>query len=211
MKMTITHNKVNLDEVCYTCPINCDQSRIEVRETIAQMHHIAVHLEVDNEKSFLELNNLYKGARQWKKIIEDKRKELIDPFRQEQSKINDKAKEISDPLDEVIRIANSKTNQYQKMLENKKRAEEEKIREAARMFDIEEAIYIAPLEKMIRGDGVIATTKTVKKYRVTDLKKVPLRYLMVNERAVELEIKLGINSIEGIEIYEETITNLRIR
>jgi hypothetical protein len=111
----------------------------------------------------------------------------------------------------VIALANTKVNGYQKMLEDLKRQEEEKLRSAAALFDAEDEVYVPPLEKVLRGDGAVSVTKTEKRFNVVDLSKVPAKYLMVNEKAVEQDLKLGINEIPGLEIYETTSTQLRIR
>jgi hypothetical protein len=44
-----------------------------------------------------------------------------------------------------------------------------------------------------------------------DISKVPTKYLMVNEEAVKRDLKLGIETIPGLEVYEETTTQLRVR
>ena len=119
-------------------------------------------------------------------------------------------KELSEPLDKIIEIANAKTGSYQKLLEEQKRVNDEETRQAAALFG-DSDIYIAPLEKTIRGDGAMAITKTVKKFRLSDINKVPMKYLMLNEKAIELDIKLGLSEIAGLEIYEEQTTQLRVR
>ncbi len=67
------------------------------------------------------------------------------------------------------------------------------------------------MEKTIRGEGAILTTKTEKAFRVLDISKVPLKYLMVDEAAVKKDLKLGINEVPGIEVFESTTTQLRMR
>jgi hypothetical protein len=125
--------------------------------------------------------------------------------------INDKAKELTDPLDQVIALANAKVNGYHKFLEDQKRQEEESLRLEAAMFDAEDEVYVPPLEKVLRGDGAVTVTKTEKHFKVMDLSKVPMKYLMVNEKAIEQDLKLGINEIPGLEIFETTSTQLRVR
>jgi hypothetical protein len=41
--------------------------------------------------------------------------------------------------------------------------------------------------------------------------KVPAKYLMVDEAAIKRDLKLGVSEIDGIEIFEEKITQLRTR
>ena len=184
---------------------------VAIKNTILQLRDFVAQLNVVDEISYKKVTSLYRQAREWKKCLEAKRKELVEPFRTEVARINDKAKELSEPLDNVINLANAKVNAYQRLLEDAKRLEEEKLREAASLFDAEDEVFVAPLDKVIRGDGAMAITKTEKRFKVTDLSKVPLKYLTINEKIVEQDMKLGINEIPGLEIWEETSTQLRIR
>jgi len=166
---------------------------------------------VECESSYNLLTSFYHKARDLKKKIEAKRKELVDPYRSEIARINDMAKDLSEPLDQMIEVANNKTGKYVKLLEEAKIKEQEAVNEAAKMFEVEEPQYVAPLEKTVRGDGALAVTKMEKKHRLLDITKVPIKYLILNDAQVKLDIKLGINEIPGLEIYEEAKTTLRTR
>lgn len=180
--------------------------------TLGHMLSHAKSLIVDGEESFREITALYTKAREWKGAIEDKRKALGAPLRKQIASINDKAAELAAPLDEIIDVANQKTAAYQRLLEEQKRAKDEEIRLAAQLFEVPaDEVYIAPLEKNVKGDGAMMVTKTEKRFRVVDIAKVPVKYLTVNERAVEVDLNLGLAEIPGIEIYEETTTQLRKR
>lgn len=178
---------------------------------ISDMLSMAKSLVVTNDDGYRGITKLYREAKEWQKKVETARKSLCAPFRLKISEINDKAKELTDPLDQIIDLANAKTNSYQKLLEKAKEQEDEQTRAIAALFDAEDEVYIEPLEKTIRGNGAIAVTKTEKRFKLGDLSKVPLKYLQLNEDIVKQDIKLGIGSIPGIDIYEETITKLRTR
>lgn len=199
------------EEDPFLIPLDAAESALQVKKTIRDMLAFTEQLVVNTETAYKKITSLYAQAREWKKCLESKRKELVDPFRKQMAAINDKAKELTDPLDQVISLANAKVNGYQAFLQDLKRQEEENLRSAASLFDAEDEVYIAPLEKVLRGDGAVTVTKTEKRFKVLDLTKVPLKYLMVNEKAVEQDLKLGINEIPGLEIWEETTTQLRVR
>lgn len=199
------------EEDPFLIPLDAAESALQVKKTIRDMLAFTEQLVVNTETAYKKITSLYAQAREWKKCLESKRKELVDPFRKQMAAINDKAKELTDPLDQVISLANAKVNGYQAFLQDLKRQEEENLRSAAALFDAEDEVYIAPLEKVLRGDGAVTVTKTEKRFKVLDLTKVPLKYLMVNEKAVEQDLKLGINEIPGLEIWEETTTQLRVR
>jgi hypothetical protein len=57
----------------------------------------------------------------------------------------------------------------------------------------------------------MTVSKTVNKFIVEDISKVPLKYLMVDMDKVEEAVKMGVLEIPGITITQETTTKLRIR
>jgi hypothetical protein len=136
---------------------------------------------------------------------------MTEPLRKKVSFINDKAKDLTDQLDSVIQMANMKSSSWLRMLEEKKAKEDEELKSLASIFDAEDDLYIAPMVSNLRGDGTILVTKTEKHFKVQDISKVPMKYLMVNEEAIKQDMKLGILDIPGIEIYETKSTKLRIK
>lgn len=192
-------------------PLAGKKDEAAIKGIVCHMLAFAKDLIVDSEETYKGITSLYRSAREWKKAIDAYRQELVAPLRNQMSVINDRAKELTDPLDKVIDIANAKTAEYHKILAETKRLEDEKIRAAAAIFDAQDEIYIPPMEKTLRGAGAISVTKTVKRFKIEDLKKVPLKYLMINEDIVNQDIKLGVAEISGISIYEETTTQLRTR
>lgn len=204
---------VNLldDELIVLAPLDVEQSKIQVKQVLKDMLGFAEQLVVNSESAYKRMTSLYAQARTWKKAIEEKRKSLTEPYRKKVSEINDSAKKLTDTLDCVINHANAKTMSYQALLVKQKEEEDARLRAAADLFDASDEIYIPPMEKVLRGDGAIAVTKTEKKYRLSDISKVPVKYLMLDEAAIKRDLALGINSIPGLEIYEEQTTKLRIR
>jgi hypothetical protein len=211
LEVTVMTAEIITNEDTFLISLNDESNKLQIKSIIKDMLGFAEQLIVNNEGAYRKITSLYRQAREWKKSIEGKRKELTEPLRKQTSAINDKAKELTDPLDAVIALANRKTSGYQIMLEEIKRKEDEKIRNGAALFDAEDEIYIPPMEKVMRGDGAMAITKVEKRFKVVDLSKVPLKYLMIDAISIEQDIKLGINEISGISIYEEQTTQLRVR
>lgn len=199
------------EENPFLVPLESEESKIEIKNVISDMRLFTENLVVNSEQSYRKITSLYAQAREWKKTIDAKRKSLTEPLRKQASAINDKAKELTDPLDNIIDMANAKANGYLRMLEEIKRKEDEKIREAASLFDAADELYIPPMEKIIRGDGAVTVTKIEKRFKVLDIAKVPTKYLLVDEAAIKRDLGLGLSEIPGLEIFEETTTQLRIR
>ncbi len=181
-----------------------------VKNVVSEMQQYVTNLSVVDEASYNKMTTLYAQARGWHKTIDNKRKELGDPFRKQITLINDRAKELLDPLDVVINMSNHKANSYMRMLEQLKKEADESIKLAAFLFD-EEVPYIPPMEKTVRGTGANTVTKTERKFRVVDRDKIPSKYLIVDESAIKRDLALGLAKIPGIEVYEEKTTQLRVK
>jgi uncharacterized coiled-coil DUF342 family protein len=188
-----------------TLAIRCEH---EMKTEINEMQLKAVNLIVDSKESFNSIDKLYSRAREIKKAVEERRKFLVEPFRTRITEINDQARELSDPLDQIIDITNSKTNIYMRLLEEIKRTNDEKLRQAAAIFDEIDELYI-PEMAPVRGKETTVVTKIEKKFRLLDITKVPTKYLLVDEATIKRDLKLGISEIPGLEIYEEKTTNLK--
>lgn len=182
-----------------------------IKTMINDMIEFTKYMVIDSEDKFKKITTLYSQAKTWKDVIENKRKVVGEPLRKQISMINDKAKELTDPLDKVISLTKVKTGEYQIFLEDRKKREEEELKKAAELFGVSEDLYVPPMESTIRGDGAFASTVVERKFRVQELSKVPMKYLMINEDVVKRDLKLGIDAIEGLEIYEEKTVRLTRR
>jgi hypothetical protein len=156
----------------------------------------SVLLKVTDQKSFSQATCLYAHARDWKKKIEARQKEFVAPLKKQIDHINDRCKELTEPLDTAIKEMNAKCGQF--YLDVKGTVSE---------FAEDE---LCPDVKL-KGEGATLTVKKEKKFRITDIEKVPRRYLTISEDAVLADLKLGVNEIPGLEAYVETTTTLRMK
>lgn len=171
----------------------------------------ALNITIDCAESLNEATALWKDAKEMGKHIEAIRKKKIEPLRKIMAAVNDKSKAITEPLEEVEALIKQKSGVYQALLEKQRLEEIEKKREVAKILGDTEPVFVPQLDKTLRGDGVIAYTKTEKKFRIKEALEVPRQFLKVDEAAIELAIKQGFSQIPGIEIYEEQKTVLRSR
>lgn len=181
------------------------------KEKIIEFAEKLKNFVVNDQESHNMITSIYEKARSCDKELESERKKLGEPLRKQLSKINDKAKEVSDPLSTIISICNEKSSQYVLLLEKKNKDLQDRVREAEAMFMVEEPTHIEPVEKVMRCEGALSITKMVKKFRILDIEKVPKKYLMLDEVGINKAMACGIEHIEGLEIYEESKTTLRVR
>lgn len=153
----------------------------------------------------------WEQTKEFRKRVEEQRKEKIEPFRKFISIINDAAKQVTTPLEEAEDLIKQKITQYRTLLEIERQQELRAKEEAAKIIGSDAPVYVAPVDSVSREGGVIAYTKTEKKFKILEALEVPRQFLMVNEEAISLAIKQGCTEIPGIEIYEEKKTILRSR
>lgn len=201
--------------VAQTIPAEIDEylleDKISIKDKLYAVVADAINLDVTTDESFKKMTSLYAESKDWEKRIEYLRKEANRPDQNRISGRNDKAQEILSPLKQIQTIAKQKCEKYQSLLEQQQAEEEQKMIDAADVLGLDDVPMVAPLDKSIRGDGALMYTRTVKKFRTVDLSKVPLKYLQVNEDMVKQDIGLGVSEIAGLEIYEEKVTQLKVR
>lgn len=188
-----------------------ERSRVDLKQKLTEIVAFTNALAVDNEINFRRVTAMYAQSKEWEKLIEFTRKQANAPDQERINARNDKAKEILVPLRQIQTIAKAKSAEYQEHLEELKRKEEEESKAAIALLELEETPYYSPAETTQRGDGASAYTRIVKRFKVTDLNKVPREYLRLDEDAIETAIKMGVAEIAGVEIYDEKITTLRSR
>lgn len=182
-----------------------------ILSSVSEMKEAAQSLVVNNEGAFKEITALYKKAKDWEKIVENRRKEANAPDQARINARNDRAKDITDPLKSIQAICKAKSAQYQQAVEAEQAAQADALQLGALLFD-EENVFVPEKPKTtLRGEGATVFTKMEKRFRVVDLEKVPSKYLMLDEDKVKRDIKLGIAEIPGLEIYEEKTTQIKVR
>lgn len=156
----------------------------------------AMSLDVTDQSSFSQATSLYAHARDWKKKIEDRQKEFVAPLKRQIDHVRDKCKELTEPLDIAIDEMNTKCGKFYLQINQT----------AAAFEDGELFPDVRP-----KGQGASLAVIRKKRFRITDLEKVPRRYLTISEDAVLADLKLGVGEIPGLEVYEETTTQLRVK
>ncbi len=153
-----------------------------------------------------------------KKVAMEQQKTLINPMKIIEAQLKGK---VGDYLDEKQRIQEAYDRKLREEEIAKKKAAAKEIMEQAEMNEsdlaLEDAIKIeeeiedlktAPVIKIKTGhSGAFsgAYRRTVKKWRVVDLEKVPQRYFTLNEKLINANVRAG-EEIPGLRIWEEKIT-----
>ena len=158
-----------------------------------------------------------------KKAMEERRKELVKPLKDEQDRINADYKSLMAPVLDADRITRDKMLGFNAEQERIRREQEEINRKRIEAAEAEmklkgemteplNLVEVVP-EPPRRVSTEMGTSGTIKvrKWRLVDIAKVPPEFLLVDAGKVTKLVKAGIGSIAGIEIYEEDTLRVNTR
>ena len=152
------------------------------------------------------------------KEIDSKRKFILEPINSLTKEINTIAKATTSILEDMETTTKNKMSVFANklILEQKKaeqeerervKKEQEKINHEAQKLGCEPVVIPEIVQEKpkttIRTETGTSYTKEVWNFKITDISKVPLDYLIVDEKNVREAIKNGIRNIDGLEIFSE--------
>lgn len=149
--------------------------------------------------------------RKLSKKIDATRKDISAPAREFVAKVNALASGYTEKLDEAINLISSKVGKF-----NHEKAEQQRI-ELEALAIIEEAAGVKTDSNVVavkeNTKTALASTyqSTEWDIEVTDLEKVPVQYLMLNESMVKAAIKSGRTDIPGLKVTEKKVTRIRTK
>ena len=196
---------------------------IAYKREIDAMKKDVVEFQVDSDETAAEMTKKATAAKALHDQLEAERKEKIkepDKFvRGLNAFVKGFRDALSSPKDKsgIVEIAKHKIGQYQFKVELERRKQEAAARQAQKKLQAEmnkeaeaagvQAPELPPAvlpekKQPIRTASGSAHMQTEWAYEILDNGKVPLQYLMVNDKAVKAAIKAGIREIPGLEIKE---------
>ncbi len=174
----------------------------------------------DDAEQFVETLGV---AAQLKKAFDQNRKKKIHDADQYVRGMNAYVRKFVQKLDKVIAAGKKKVGDYRMQQELKRRQEEKKIQDelAARQKKIDEAAKKSGVETVtlppaklpkkqepIRSDSASASTRFKKVAVVVDFAKLPDKFKMVDEKALQRAVDAGLIP-PGTKIEERPITTIR--
>jgi hypothetical protein len=190
---------------------------------VDQVHSAVSQFEVKTEGDAEQFVETLGVAAQLKKAFDAERKSHIKEADQFVRSVNAFVRKYVQQLDKIIAIGKRKVGDYRMQQELKRREEEKRIQEelAARQKKIDEAakksgiesVTLPPLKlpkkpEPIRSDSASASTRFKKVAIVEDFAKLPDKYKMVDEKALQRAVDAGLIP-PGCAIKEQPITSIR--
>lgn len=204
---------------------------IKARVYLNQMNDARIENEADKENAVIMLKEIsdYKKAikKQEDELSSDAKKELAEikaMFNEPKSFLNDAEEIVRGKINHFLN--EQKARMEAEALATKQKAEDEALKQAEELEALKsgageydavtrkamiEAIEAkqnklidATAKQMeINQSSANSVVRKVWAFRLTDLSKVPLQYIQLNETAVRNAIKAGERNIAGLEIFQE--------
>lgn len=204
---------------------------IKARVYLNQMNDARIENEADKENAVIMLKEIsdYKKAikKQEDELSSDAKKELAEikaMFNEPKSFLNDAEEIVRGKINHFLN--EQKARMEAEALAIKQKAEDEALKQAEElealksgageydsvtrkaMIEAIEAkqnkiIDATAKQPEINQSSANSVVRKVWAFRLTDLSKVPLQYLQLNETAVRNAIKSGERNIAGLEIFQE--------
>lgn len=195
---------------------------------VSNLSAIAEELEVKDAVSRNTAIEMGTQAKSMFRILDNKRQELKKPYLAIGQKLDGLLRPIKSTLTSIegnlkkkikVNLDEENRKRIEKERKENEIAEEKELKrlEVAKALCLSTEEIPAPepvtkiAETVIPSKHVTqsgsAGYKKVWKFRVTDKNSVPLQYLFVDEKMIELAIKNGVREIKGIEIYEDSEVN----
>lgn len=151
----------------------------------------------------------------WNDRVEEDRLKLTKPLNDALKEINGRYRPIREALEGVIKGLREKMSQYASKVEKARQEAEMKLSErvASGGLKMETAVRklegIEAMEKTVEGEGGKVTFVEVDKFEVVDFKLLPDEYKLVNESAIRLAKKEGVE-VAGVRYWkEQSVRNKR--
>lgn len=188
---------------------------LEIKKEVSPVVLKAQQLEITSK---LDLNEGVEMLSQCNKFLDkltEEKEKLTKPLNATLKEIRSRYKPVEEVLNEAIGTLKKKMSVYQmKVVKEQEEAEVKIATEVAEgKLDVDMAIeklekIDSPDNKVNTEDGSVAF-RTVKKFEIEDLSKVPIEYLEPNETMIRKAMNDGIE-LPGIKYYEEqNIINYR--
>jgi hypothetical protein len=169
---------------------------------LAQMDtfHIANQEQMDNTDALMK-----DVKRVWKEL-EDQRKSIGKPLRDQQKRVQDYFKPVLNALDRVEVLLKGK---IQEAHDRARQAQQAALEAAQAAHQVGNTAQVAIATQQAAAGGLDlapgTSQRTTTKYQLVDITQVPPQYLMtvLNEALIQAAIDQGVTQIPGIRIYEE--------
>lgn len=186
-----------------------DQIRNQIEQhalRVEQLVQYAKDYDVCSKWAAEEALTIATSSRDLFKKIEAARKEIIEPARRFTNRVNDTAKVFTEKLQEVESVIKAKIDAWKADVAREQAEKEAEAKLLAKSLNVDIIPFVEETTHRIKTEGATSYEKTIWKFDLQDISKVPLEFLTINEKLVDGCIKSGMRDIPGLRIYSEQKT-----
>jgi hypothetical protein len=172
----------------------------------------AVKLEISNSADMKSAVEILSTINKYADTVKEKKESITKPLTLAIKNTRLMFAPLESKLEEAIGSLRSSMTSYQTQLTRKAQEEEERI--AARVGEgkgkIKVETAVKKMEEIEKPDAVVVTDeglvkfREVKKFKIVDVSKIPLEFMMPNEVEIRKSMMLGVR-IDGVEYYSEQV------
>ncbi len=185
---------------------------IPLKKKVLSLADQAESFKIVTDKDLSQAVEILSNLNKMGDAITEKKETITKPLNLALKNARELFKPLENPYQEAIEILREKMSKYQTM--KVAREAEDKAKVAARIGEgkgklkletaIEKIEEIGVTEKNISTEAGAVNFRTVRKFKIGDILKVPFAYLQVNEALVTKLMKEG-KEVPGIMYYEEQV------
>lgn len=185
-----------------------------VQDQTSKAMQMATELIIDSDAKMFEATDLLKKIKVVGKMITEKKELITKPLNQALKEARDMFRPIEESCAESESLVKRKMIAYQNEQERIRKAELAKIEKKVETgtMKVETAIKkietVQEVQKSVQGEFGAASTRIIKKVRITDENLIPREYLVPDMKKIETVAKAGVE-IPGVEVYEEKSIAIR--
>ena len=160
---------------------------------------------IANQDDFAKAGDVLKVIKNKVAAIEEKRLSYTTPLLKQQKLIKADFDKAAEPYVQFVEDLTNKMTEFWKA--EKIRVDIEQLRldaEAAKNAGVDGVLVpIVNSISSLRGDLASTSVRELTRYKVLDINLVPLKFLMVDDKAIKAHIDTGQKAPAGIEYYTE--------
>lgn len=186
----------------------------QIDSDVSMMVQKVQNFKIQTEKNLIEATDFLAAISTRLKRIEELRLFFTKPLLDQKKKIDEEFKKYIEPLEKLQKDLKGGIILYRQQEEEKIQAQKEKqIEEAKKLKGEEKQKAIEAIEtnpELNQKASVVGERGSIRvrkawDFEILDEKKVPKKYLKVDEVKIREDISKGIRKITGIKIFEKEI------
>jgi hypothetical protein len=186
-------------------------------EAIKELEKIAAKHQVRGADSEITATEMANQSRKIATALDEARKEVKSPYEKFGKQIDGKVKPLTKRLEAIRDALGQKIVAHRQAVrraqEEADRAAAEEARKAAESGKIAIVVAPKPVDTFAKIDTEVGSAKSefVPVFEVEDWSKIDPKYLTLNTKALEADLKLGINVFAGIKLTKREVAKFRAR